>query len=312
MFTPPFGLTSSYAQTILSSTLRDVFLDKTVNQFSENATEQLINTPEGITLSALVHRQDPEVDKPLVILIHGWLGGAPSTYIITVALRLFEQGFDVARLNLRDHGGSESLNEQMFHSARTAEVISACQQLASSRPVTSCGLLGFSLGGNFALRVSRATHMQCLAACPVISPKPTSHTIDANDIYRSYFVRKWRRALSAKAQAFPDKYDISRALTLTSVTALTDYFVKYHTEYDDSNDYFSAYSIAGDYLQGVKATIIATQDDPVIPIASFDGLPDDITLHRSRFGGHCGFLDSWRMDSWFDTYATDFFKNKLL
>ena len=74
------------------------------------------------------------------------------------------------------------------------------------------GVLGFSLGGNFALRVARALQIPTLAICPAIDPEATMRAIDAGWTgYRWYFIRKWHRALKAKQQAFPDRYDFSPA-----------------------------------------------------------------------------------------------------
>ena len=37
----------------------------------------------------------------------------------------FDADYDVARLNLRDHGDSHHLNDEIFHSCRIAEVVGA-------------------------------------------------------------------------------------------------------------------------------------------------------------------------------------------
>jgi len=41
----------------------------------------------------------------LAVLLHGWEGSAESLYVLSVAQLLYERGFAVMRLNLRDHGG---------------------------------------------------------------------------------------------------------------------------------------------------------------------------------------------------------------
>ncbi len=38
------------------------------------------------------------------MLMHGWEGSADSLYLLSASQSLFEAGFEVVRLNFRDHG----------------------------------------------------------------------------------------------------------------------------------------------------------------------------------------------------------------
>ena len=89
-----------------------------------------------------------------MILIHGWEGSAEAMYVMSTAQRLMEQGFDVFRLNPRDHGPSHHLNPELFHSNRIGEVVGAVGALAERYRPEALMLAGFSLGGNFCLRVA--------------------------------------------------------------------------------------------------------------------------------------------------------------
>lgn len=53
-------------------------------------------------------------DAPLVVLLHGWEGSANSMYLLSSAQSLFAAGYSIFRLNLRDHGESHHLNEELF------------------------------------------------------------------------------------------------------------------------------------------------------------------------------------------------------
>ena len=301
-FKPSFGLRSAHAQTILSSSINPVLMANRRRSFGAPGEDRVLEVSDGVRLHAVLHERP---DAPLVVLLHGWLGGADSVYMLSVAGKLERAGYAVARLNLRDHGGSEHLNEEMFHSARIQEVVEAVQALTASRAPERCALLGFSLGGNFALRVSARTGLYAVACCPVIDPAIAMPAIDASPIYRRFFVRKWQRALRAKAAAHPDRYDFGRAASLGTVSELTDYFVAQHTEYPSSPEYFDAYSVAGTRLSDAHATIIAAADDPVIPASSFAKLPSHLDLVLTDRGGHCGYLANWRFESWFDSKALE-------
>ena len=66
----------------------------------------------------------------------------------------WHRGFDVLRVNLRDHGDSHHLNRELFNSTRSPEVASALQGFVDERDYRHLFLVGFSLGGSFALRVA--------------------------------------------------------------------------------------------------------------------------------------------------------------
>ena len=66
------------------------------------------------------------------------------------------------------------------------------------------------------------------------------------------------------------------------------------------------YTITGDKLVGldVRTCMLLADDDPVIPINGLDDLhaPEWLSIIRSRYGGHCGFLSGPRLVSWLDTF----------
>jgi predicted alpha/beta-fold hydrolase len=50
---------------------------------------------------------------------------------------------------------------------------------------------------------------------------------------------------------------------------------------------------------GVPSTLLTSADDPVVPVADFEALPDNplLELIITRHGGHCGFLKNWKLES---------------
>lgn len=305
-FAPSPLLRGRHAQTFIASVGRAADVNRRAKNLQQDSSNTLITVHNGVRLQAAI--AGPAHGVPTVAIIHGWLGHNESTYVRSVGALLLERGFRVTRLNLRDHGNTAHLNEDMFNAARTQEVVDAVHRLISSNG----GVLGFSLGGNFALRVARALGVPTLAVCPVIDPAASMSAIDTGIAgYRWYFLRKWRRALIAKARAFPDRYQFEDALRVGSVSTMTRQFVERHTEYPDVDAYLAAYTLTGNALAGTRATVVAADDDPIIPIVDFNNLPASIDVVRTPYGGHCGFIDSLRGPSWIDRYAADWFENAL-
>jgi predicted alpha/beta-fold hydrolase len=296
-------------QTVLSSRGRARWVRKRAGAVLNASDRQILTVAGGIRLEAWLARQSRPA--PAVILIHGWLGHAGSSYLLSAAATLWSAGFSVLRLNLRDHGDTSHLNEEMFHSARIDEVVQAIEQLVN-REEAPVGLAGFSLGGNFALRVARVLPIETLAICPAMDPATTMTRIDTGSaIYRLFFVRKWQRALQQKQLAFPDRYSFSHARRLATVNALTELFVREHTDFQSMEDYFSAYSLMGDALAGTCATILHADDDPVIPSAGFTELPTSLEIISTTYGGHCAFVDQLTGPSWSDDFLVRHFSDRL-
>ena len=154
-FRPPWWLAGAQLQSILASRRphRRRWLDSG-SRMEELAQEHVLDCGDGVRLLGY-HSPQPlgTAPKGLVVLIHGWEGHHESTYVYSMACCLHAQGWNVFRLNLRDHGGTHALNEEMFHSARMDEVLNAFHAVRRFDTAPKLAVIGFSLGGNFALRV---------------------------------------------------------------------------------------------------------------------------------------------------------------
>ena len=64
----------------------------------------------------------------------------------------FNSGWNVIRINPVDHGDSLSLNKEVFNAHQHHEVAECIEQYMKE-PNHKYSLLGFSFGGNFALRI---------------------------------------------------------------------------------------------------------------------------------------------------------------
>ena len=314
-FDPPLGLRSPHVQTILAR-----IPARTGDTPALRLETVILECRDDIRLEA---RVSPAPNgTPLVISIHGWLGDSSSWYVQRTARALEADGFRAACLLLRDHGGTASYNREIFNSARLGEVLDACNALVERCDPTTAGIMGFSLGGNFALRLASHPELDrrltaCLAVSPVIDPAATVRAIDTGWlVYRKWFVDKWRLALKEKQAAFPDEYgDLAGALRLSTVAGITDYLVGRYLPYRDSADYYSRYDLRGDRLSRVRigTRIIAAEDDMVIPAESYaEVTPNDhVDLKVFRHGGHCGFLEDWRLNCHVDGASVDFFRARL-
>jgi predicted alpha/beta-fold hydrolase len=307
-FVPPLGLRSRHTQSLLSSSgiRRRVVLKRSavVRKAGEVWT---LDGGDGIRLQGLYSPQAAN-SKGLVVLLHGWEGSVNSNYVLGNAARLYAAGFDIFRLNFRDHGDTHHLNHEIFHSCRLDEVVSALRDLQDRLAAKNWFLAGYSLGGNFSMRVGLNAFKAGLdirhivAVCPVINPANAMISMEQGiRFYEWYFERKWSRSLRIKQAAFPELYGEENWYDIKGLRERTHYLATRHAGFESADEYFKGYSIADDRLAplAVPATMLTSADDPVVPVTDFQHLPDNpgLELVISKYGGHCGFLKNWKLES---------------
>lgn len=320
-FRPPPLLRNPHLQSVLASShLRALLARRRRARLEGAAAPVLLDCGAGVRLLGF-HTEQSRLPsaRGLAVLLHGWEGSSQSTYLLHTGARLLDEGFDVFRLNLRDHGDSHHLNLELFHSNRIDEVVGALQAIRDRFPVRPLLLAGYSLGGNFALRVALRSARAALpiaravAICPVISPAAGLAAIERSPwFYQAYFLRKWRASLERKARAFPGSFDFADWQPRQGIRALTRKLVERYTDFGTLERYLDGYSIAGDRLRElpIPASILTAADDPIIPVEDFLALqlPPHARLEIAPHGGHCGFLPGLASRS----YAEDFIVAELL
>jgi uncharacterized protein len=317
-FNPPRLLRNPHVQSVLASSgVRRFVALRRGNEIETRAVEHILDCGEGIRLQGFHTAQRVRAQaQGLVVLLHGWEGSARSNYVLSTGARLLREGFDVFRLNFRDHGETHHLNREIFHSCRIDEVVNAVGEIVSRFPSRALAIAGFSLGGNFALRVALCAPAAgiplayALAVCPVISPASGLFGLENGPrFYQRYFLHKWTRSLRAKQALFPDTELFSREELEDDLRGLTRSLVLRHTSYGSLENYLNGYSIEGDRLATLRvpATILTSADDPVIPVEDFRALklPPNVELDIAAHGGHCAFIRDFSLRSFTEDYIAE-------
>jgi hypothetical protein len=318
-YAAPLLLRSGHLQTFLASS---DFRARGPNPMLEAARDVILEAGDGIRLLGSHSPQRAAAPKGLAVMLHGWEGSIDSTYMRCTGRALYRRGYDVFRLNFRDHGRSHHLNPGLFYAARLPEVFVAVRQAARFAGSLPVFLIGFSLGANFALRVA----LRCVqdpipglkhvvAISPVLDPDESTSRADRHPVIRRYFMKKWRRSLNVKQALFPDHFDFGPLLKLKTIQATTEALLKRYSEYPSARDYFRAYTLTGDALRRLPlpVTLLTAADDPIIPVRDFQrlSLPPTARLVICRHGGHNGFLEGIRLHSRYEQDLPDLFDTLL-
>ncbi|HEX7339153.1 MAG TPA: alpha/beta fold hydrolase [Rhodanobacteraceae bacterium] len=314
----PHGLLrSGHVQSMLSSiSVRRIVQRPMRRRVAENAERVVLDVMNGVRLAGIFtpQRARPQA-RGLALLFHGWEGSTDSSYVVQIGARLLADGWDIFRLNFRDHGGTYALNPEIFNSCMLDEVVAASIEVERRwhHAGTPMVLAGFSLGGNFALRVALAAPDaglkldKAVAVCPVIDPRANLKSLErAPWVYHWYFMHQWRASLKRKQKLFPERMLFTRHELGLGLRELTRTLVERHTGFGTLENYLDGYSVAGKRMANMRVatTILTSSNDPIIPVSDFRELvlPPCVELDIADNGGHCGFLCDWHFRSFTDDY----------
>jgi hypothetical protein len=311
-FTPRWLWGNRHFQSILPSILPRRRLQLRAAQLLAASRELILDCGEGVRLQAF-HARPDRANGQAAILLHGWEGSADAYYVLSLAAHLHAAGVEVVRLNLRDHGATHHLNEGLFHSCRLPEVCGAVAALGRQLPAAPW-LIGFSLGGNFMLRVAASgdPHLPRLAGVvavsPVLHPDSAMRAMEEGwQVYQNYFVKKWSSSLRRKRALWPGLPIDEEIFRVGSLREMTRLLVQRHTEFPDLAAYLDGYAITGERLArlAAPATILSALDDPIIPAADLPRLARGprLQLLTVRRGGHMGFMESPWAGSWINAFV---------
>src|SRR3984885_12011527 len=328
-FEPPRALRNGQVQTMIGNLPFMQWLTRRrALALLANAQEWLLDCGEGVRLRGFLSltRENGGVkeitgdpaESRIALILHGWEGSAESCYVVSLGAQLLANGFDVLRLNLRDHGESHHLNREIFHSCRLTEVVGATRAVAERFPSAQIFLAGFSLGGNFMLRVATddgapEAIAAVAAVSPVLEPAATLEALERGwFLYRRHFVQRWSSSLRHKRRAWPDLPDFESILRSQDLRAMTAGLVREFTEFASLDAYLDGYAITGPRLATLRfpTAVLLAEDDPMIPAADLVRLAPSppLCVVRTRPGGHCGFLERPNGPSFADRFVVAHFE----
>ena len=243
--------------------------------------------------------------KKKVIFFPGWLGHKDSKYLIPLADLLHINNFDIIRIHPIDHGDTEHLNKDFFRATDIQTLIEALEFIGKKYQNNEIHLIGFSLGGNIALRISACESINFLKSTvvisPVIDPEISMRAMDNTSwILKKYFVNKWRRTLRRKMRLH-NISNVEESLRYKDLEKMTEFFTKNFSPHKNVKELFAGYAITQDTINQIKnnTLIYSSVDDPCVPIKPLCSLDqtNNVKFKPQQYGGHCGFIDDFKFNS---------------
>jgi predicted alpha/beta-fold hydrolase len=267
----------------------------------------------------LVQTQRP-LCNPLgeMILLHGLEGGGDAGYIRSMAWDALQSGFIVHRFHMRTCGGTEALCQTLYHGGLTSDLRAFIEQTAAQGSGLPIFPIGFSLGGNVALKLAgelggtNLIHGVCAISTPIDLGACARRLGERdNAFYERRFVKRMKQRLIATGRYTEADLRASRTLYEIDDNVTAPSF-----GFGTADRYYETQS-ATNYLDRIRvpALLIQAKDDTFIPFQIFDHpafrTNPFLKLIATEQGGHLGFLARHGPRFWVDEVVIDFVKLTL-
>ncbi|MFO7893060.1 MAG: alpha/beta hydrolase [Longimicrobiales bacterium] len=309
-FRPAPGLANPHVQTIAGKLLRP--------KLELPLWRERLETPDGDFLD-LDFAFDPaagstgepgafpeDPTSPVAVLLHGLEGSARRRYMKHTYRALLAHGLRPVGLNFRGCSGEPNRTARAYHSGETSDLRLVLDHLAGRWPDAPRAVLGYSLGGNVALKLlgeeGRTGDGRVAAGAAVSVPFDLAAGAEALErswlgrtIYTRYFMRTLVPKTLARADLLGDRIDLDAVRGARTIRGFDDALTAPLHGFDGAADYY-ARSSSRRFLADidVPTLVVHSCDDPFLPASA---IPETeltanpaITPLITGTGGHQGYV----------------------
>lgn len=257
----------------------------------------------------------------LAFLCHGLEGSSDSKYIQHLARQLHEIGYDILAINYRSCSGEINQSKKIYHSGATDDLNFIFTNF--TKTYQSITLIGFSLGGNMALKYvgeqkhplpSNLTSVVAISTpCDLVSSS-YEMTKAINRIYTQRFLKTLKEKAKLKHIQFPNLFDLEAVIAAKTVFQFDERFTGPVHGFDGALDYYRSCR-ANNFIPDIKipCMIINALDDSFLGDSCYPyGLAEankNVKLIVSKYGGHVGFAQFKKPMFWHEEKIHEFLKN---
>lgn len=274
--------------------------------YSERDQERLFEVATGVRVLAHCRWQVNPAEHPTMVVWHGIEGSTSSNYMLAMAVKGFQAGFNIIRVNLRNCGGSEHLTPTLYHGGLSEDLRAVVKELIEKDQISTMLLAGFSLGGNLVLKLAGEygddPPPEILGVCavsPSVDLTASAKLIlkRSNWIYQQDFVRRLKKRIRTKNKLYPELYDISGLRQVRTLKQFDERFTAPAHGFAGADDYYyrSSSIRVMDQIR-IPTLIIHAEDDPFIPFAPLKDPAvvnnPHILLVGTEQGGHVAFISA--------------------
>lgn len=316
---PPFRIDSWMANQHLQTLLPIL---KKGNLAPYKATKHIVPLRDGDRL--VIHDQQPKnwiTGDRITILLHGLVGCHGSPYVVRAASKLRRHGIRTICVDMRGFGDSTLISRSHLHGGCSPDLDDVIDLVSRHSPLSKISVVGFSIGGNVALRAAGAwgdQHPQnvdsIIAISPPIDLQRTAWNLRnyGNRMYERYFMQRLRSHIAYRRRKVEGLVDNGLNPLPNRLLDFDDQFVAPLLGYRGAREYYQDCS-AGPLLDRVcvPTIILTSKDDPIVPFDIYETaqMASCIEMVTTTHGGHLGFIGrrnrdpdnhwmDWRIAEW--------------
>jgi uncharacterized protein len=288
---------------------------------------RLLRVSDDTQVLAHCYWQPERAGRPTLLALHGLEGSSDAHYMRGLADKAWRRGWNAVLLNQRNCGGTEGLTPGLYHSGLTHDPRMVMRALMRDDGVGPFGIVGYSLGGNLALKLAAelADHPDLrlagvVAVSPTIELETCVRAIErpSNFPYHWNFVRHIKARMRRKAALWPGRFDLAPLSRIWTIRAFDDQYTAPLNGFGDATTYYRQASARRIVERiPIPALVLTAADDPFVPLAQLEdpALPAHpyLTIRVESHGGHCGFVGPPSGDDgyWAETSALRFLSSVM-
>ena len=300
-YNPPYFFRNTHVNTIYSNLMRPVM--------------PLAYTRERVELSDgdFVDLDWSKVgsDK-LLFCLHGLEGHARKHYMAAM-MKFFNaspkwtestEKWDAVGMNLRGCSGEDHRLLRGYHSGYTNDLAYILDTLVTSKQYKQIVLVGFSIGGNIALKYagemganisSSISHIVALSVPCDLTACSLAFETPKNIIYLNQFLMTLKQKVRKKALKFPHEFDLQKVIKAKNFREFDNAYTAPVNGFNDCFDYWTQASCLPHLQNIVTPTLLVnTLDDTFLAPSCF---PYQVAEEKPNFyletpqkGGHLGYM----------------------
>ena len=240
-------------------------------------------------------------NNPTVVLIHGLCGSDKSSYLIRMSKKLRKKNIKSIRVNLRGCGTGKGLAKKIYHCGQSMDILEVLKSIKQDEPQSPITLIGFSLGGNIALKLAGELKDQAknyIDQVIAINPPIDLYrsillfSTPQNKFYEKYFLKLLKKDFYYRQKIFQD----IASIYFPEDMCFMDFDELYTAPvfgFNNAIDYYEKCSAKKfiPYIK-VKCNILYSKDDPLICKNVFEDIHtnENTTIFFTNNGGHIGYI----------------------
>ena len=266
--------------------------------------------------------------KTIALLIHGLEGSSESKYMISTTNELNGKGMDVVAFNLRGCSGEDNLLLGTYHSGKTEDVHFVIDHLLANYNYENIILVGFSLGGNLALKymgeyadnISSKIKGAIATSVPIdIASSEREMDKIKNKLYIEQFLKTIRLKVLEKSHKFPDfELDKEKLFKAKRFKHLEKLYTVPVFGFKSPEDYWEKAS-SKPYLSKINkpTLLINAKDDSFLAKECFPieeaRDSDTFFLEITKYGGHVGYISTFKQQEsrWLENRISRFIEETI-